>query len=113
MMYFLLFILNFGASAQLQNQSYIGKWELLEYRDPKTNEITDEGDGIIMDIYNNGQIAITDVDGETENAILVSEGNKYFLIVDEDDKEEIIIRIEGDKMYWQYDGDILVFKRMK
>lgn len=111
MLYFLLFILHFGTPAPVQNQSFIGKWQVIEFRDIEDNTDVEEVENMTMNIYSDGKLEVID-EGDVESREWKME-NGVFYLIDEEEKVDVKMKISGDNMTWEYDDEIIVFKRIK
>lgn len=111
MLYFLLFILNFSTPEQVQNQSFIGKWQVIEFRDIEDKTDVEEVENMTMNIYSDGKLEVIDEgDVEAREWKMI---NGVFYLIDDEEQENVNMKINGDDMTWEYDDEIIVFKRIK
>lgn len=111
MFYFLFILLNFNSPQTIQDLSFIGNWQVIEMSDiddPDDKEIVEN---MTMNIYSDGKLEVNDEgDIETRNWKII---NNIFYLIDGEEKEMVEIKVSGDNMTWIYDGEVIVFKRIK
>lgn len=111
MMYLLLFILSFGNLTPIQNQNFIGKWEVIEFREIDDETDVEKAEDLVMNIYSNGKLEVIEEGDVEEREWKVIDG--VFYLIDEGEKESVKMVVNGDDMTWEYDDEIIVFKRIK